>query len=141
MNIIHYKTECSNIDWSQMRDTLIKDNFDNHRTVEQYRISFENSYAVVIAYDGDIIIGTARAISAGVCNAYIVDVWTQSTYRKQGIDRKMMDLIFEQLEGQHVYLWTDSAQGFYEAIGMEKDDSTGYSKVVGNWLQNPTRDN
>jgi GNAT superfamily N-acetyltransferase len=140
MTTINYKTNCDGVDWAEMKRTLVEDNFDNLRTVEQYRISFENSYAVVIAYDGDNIIGTARALSDGVCNAYIVDVWTYSPYRKQGIARKMMNLTFKQLEGQHVYLWTDDTQAFYEAIGMEKHDSTGYAKVVGEWLQNESRD-
>jgi GNAT superfamily N-acetyltransferase len=140
MTTINYKNNCADVVWAEMRQTLIEDNFDNYRSVEQYRLSFENSYAVVIAYDGERIIGTARALSDGVCNAYIVDVWTYSPYRKQGIARKMMELIFGQLEGQHVYLWTDDTQAFYEAIGMEKDNSTGYVKVVGEWLQNESSD-
>jgi ribosomal protein S18 acetylase RimI-like enzyme len=78
-----------------------------------------------------------RALSDGVCNAYIVDVWTLTAYRKQGIARKMMERALENLQGQHVYLWTDDAQAFYDAIGMIRaDENTGYYKVVGTWLQN-----
>ena len=137
MTNIHYKMDCEGINWQEMMDTLIEDDFHNGRSVEQYRQSFENTHTVVIAYDDDKIIGTARALSDGVCNAYIVDVWTYTPYRKQGIARKMMELALSKLQGQHVYLWTDDRQAFYEAIGMDKDmESTGYFKVVGDWLKN-----
>jgi len=137
MTNIHYKMGCESVDWQEMMDTLIEDMFHNGRSVEQYRESFENTHTVVIAYDDDKIIGTVRALSDGVCNAYIVDVWTYTPYRKQGIARKMMELALENLPGQHVYLWTDDQQAFYEAIGMDKDEeNTGYSRVVGEWLQN-----
>ena len=137
MATIHYKLGCEGVKWQEMHDTLIVDKFHNGRSVEQYRISFENSHTVVIAYDDDKIIGTVRALSDGVCNAYIVDVWTLTAYRKQGIARQMMQLVLEQLQGQHVYLWTDDQQDFYEAIGMQADTgSMGYFDVVGDWLKN-----
>ena len=80
---IVYKTSLAQLDWAKMKETLAADNFDNGRTPEQLRISFENSYAAVVAYDADRIVGTARALSDGVCNSYIVDVWTLSDYRNQ----------------------------------------------------------
>lgn len=131
---IIYKMDCENVNWAEMRETLIADDFDNGRTTEEYRISFENSAVVCIAYDDDKIIGTARALSDGVCNAYIVDVWTYTPYRKQGIAREMMRLVTEQLEGQHVYLFTDDSVAFYEKLGFQPQD-VGMGKVVGNWLK------
>lgn len=137
MKNIHYKMDCEDVNWREMQETLIEDNFHNGRSIEQYRQSFENSYTVVIAYDDDKIIGTVRALSDGVCNAYIVDVWTYTPYRKQGIARKMMELALNNLQGQHVYLWTDDQQVFYEAIDMNSDEeNTGFYKVVGEWLKN-----
>jgi ribosomal protein S18 acetylase RimI-like enzyme len=123
-----------------MKERLIEDDFDNGRTLKQYKISFENTHTVCVAYDDGHVIGTVRALSDGVCNAYIVDVWTYTPYRHQGIARRMMELVFERLQGQHVYLFTDDAQGFYERIGMNKDTQQGYAKVIGEWLQNDTRD-
>ena len=32
----------------------------------------------------------ARLLSDGVCNAYLVDVWTMSVYRRQGIASRMI---------------------------------------------------
>jgi predicted GNAT family acetyltransferase len=134
--MITYQQNTENINWQELTNTLHDDNFDNGRTPSQLQKSFENSYGVVFARDGDKVVGKARVLSDGVCNAYIVDVWTLSDYRRQGIARKMMELLTENLHGQHVYLWTDDMQDFYESIGFQKHDSDGYTIVVGDWLVN-----
>ncbi|HMF57349.1 MAG TPA: GNAT family N-acetyltransferase [Pyrinomonadaceae bacterium] len=136
---IKYRTDLIDVDWVQMKTTLSEDNFDNGRTPEQLRISFENSHLAVIAYDNDRIIGTARVLSDGICNAYVVDVWTLSAYRRRGIARKMMETLEARLEGQHVYLFSDDAVEFYERLGFGKQP-TGLSKVVGEWLKDRTKE-
>lgn len=118
-----------------MKATLAEDRFDNGRTPEQLRRSFENSYATVVAYEGFEIIGTARVLSDGVCNAYVIDVWTLSRYRKRGIATKMMEMLESSLAGQHVYLFTEEAVSFYQKAGF-KEQPTGMGKVVGTWLMN-----
>ncbi|MBI5667683.1 MAG: GNAT family N-acetyltransferase [Chloroflexi bacterium] len=127
--------DVAGVDWDEMRNTLIADNYDNGRTVEQYRRSFENTYAVCIAYADGRIIGTARALSDGVCNAYVVDVWTYTPYRKQGIARTMIQKLLEKLPGQHVYLFTDDVPDFYRRIGF-KDRGVGLEILSGQWLIN-----
>lgn len=134
MNIT-YKRDLLDVDWEAMKATLIKDNFHNGRTTEQLKTSFVNSYSTCIAYADKEIVGTARALSDGVCNAYIVDVWTYSEYRHQGIARKMMEILTEELPGQHVYLFTDDSVDFYKKLGF-KEQPTGLSKVIGKWLVN-----
>ena len=132
---ITYKTNLSGVDWERMKATLAEDDFDNGRSPEQLRQSFENSYGAVVAYDGEDIIGTARVLSDGVCNAYVVDVWTLSPYRRRGVARKMMEVLEAGLEGQHVYLFTADAKEFYGKLGFN-EQPTGMSKVVGEWLRN-----
>ena len=68
-----------------MKAVLQQDDFDNGRSPAQLQASFERSASVCIVYAGADIIGTARALSDGVCNAYVVDVWTLSAWRRQGI--------------------------------------------------------
>jgi ribosomal protein S18 acetylase RimI-like enzyme len=131
---ITYETDLTGVDWQEMKLTLAQDNFDNGRTPEQLRESFEKSYAAVIAYAGGRIIGTVRVLSDGVCNAYVVDVWTLSQYRNQGVARAMMGMLEAKLKGQHVYLFTDDAVEFYRKLGYERD-GIGMGKVVGQWLQ------
>jgi predicted GNAT family acetyltransferase len=131
---IDYRRTLIGIDWSAMTAALIADDFDNGRTPEQLQRSFINSALTVIAFDGDTVVGTARALSDGVCNAYIVDVWTLSSHRRRGIATAMMQSLFCDLSGQHVSLFTDDASEFYESLGM-KPRGKMYEIVVGEWLQ------
>jgi ribosomal protein S18 acetylase RimI-like enzyme len=133
--MITYTFDISAVDWDGMKARLVADNFDNHRTPEQYKVSFENSALCCLAYDGDELVGTVRALSDGVCNAYIVDVWTYTPYRRQGIAAEMMRRTMERLPGQHVYLFTDDAVGFYEKLGFQPQE-VGMGLVVGEWLKN-----
>ena len=133
-NDIIYKTDVGNVDWQEMKSKLADDHFDNGRSPKQLQESFSNSYATVIAYIGSDIVGTARVLSDGVCNAYIVDVWTLTKYRRHGIASKMMEILLSQLQGQHVYLFTDDTTAFYETLGFEVQP-VGMGKVIGKWLK------
>ena len=77
----------------------------------------------------------ARLLSDGVCNAYLVDVWTMSAYRRQGIASAMVRRLVESVPGQHVGLQTDDAQEFYAALGFGQQPEF-WSLVSGRWLGN-----
>jgi ribosomal protein S18 acetylase RimI-like enzyme len=130
-----YKRDLEGVDWTEMKAAVKADDFDNGRSPEQLRVSFANSYATCVAYADGRIIGTARVLSDGVCNAYVLDVWTDSAYRRQGIASKMMEDLMADLPGQHVYLFTDDAVEFYEKLGFE-EQGVGLGRVVGTWLVN-----
>src|SRR4051794_40330235 len=117
---VRYTTSLSGVDWDEMKATLVADDFDNGRTPEQLRASFENSERSVIAYAGKRIIGTARALSDGICNAYVVDVWTLTPYRRRGIARRMLEILLEPFRGQHLALFTDEAPDFYRKLGFSE---------------------
>ena len=134
---VTYTENILHVDWEALKVTLKEDKYDNGRTPLQYRLSAENSYANAFAYDGNQIVGNARVLSDGVCNAYIIDVWTYTPYRHQGIASHMIRLLMEKLQGQHIYLFTDDQVDFYRSLGFEKQDH-GMGTVVGDWLQNKT---
>ena len=98
------------IDWTQVKADLAADDFDNGRSPDALRRSFEQSQHVAIARDGERVVGTARLLSDGVCNAYLLDVWTASSHRRQGIATALVRRLQEQVPGQHVGLQTDDAQ-------------------------------
>ncbi|MEP6997762.1 MAG: GNAT family N-acetyltransferase [Betaproteobacteria bacterium] len=118
--------------------SLSADRFDNGRTPWQMEVSFRNSYRCVIARDGGTVVATGRALSDGVSNAYIVDVWTQSAYRRRGIGRRVVETLCEGLPGQHVYLFTDDRRDFYAACGFVAR-AVGMQRIVGEWLNNDSR--
>jgi predicted GNAT family acetyltransferase len=132
---ITYKFDLANVDWNEVKAKVTEDHFDNGRTIEQLKKSFENSFATCFAYDNGQIIGKARALSDGVCNAYVVDVWIYTPYRHQGVASQMMKHLMEKLQGQHVYLFTDEEIiPFYQQLGFKKW-GIGLGRVVGEWLQ------
>ena len=135
MTEIQYTLDLTNVDWNEMKATLQADDFDNGRTPQQLERSFRNSFAACPAYADGGLIGTARVLSDGVCNAYIVDVGTLTPFRRQGVARRMMELLLEQLPGQHVFLFTDDAADFYHKLGF-RERGAGLEKVIGRWLIN-----
>ena len=51
---------------------------------------------------------------------FVVDVWTMSSYRRQGIASAMMRELLTHVPGQHVGLQTDDGQALYESLGFEQ---------------------
>jgi hypothetical protein len=99
------------------------------------RMSFENSAHVVFAWAGDELAGMARLLSDGVCNAYLLDVWTRSSLRRQGIATAMLHRLQQQVPGQHIGLQTDDAAPFYIRLGFRRQPEF-MSLVIGRWLDN-----
>lgn len=127
------------IDWAQAKADLAADDFDNGRSPRALRTSFERSQHVAVARDGDRVVGMARLLSDGVCNAYLLDVWTCSAYRRQGIGSAMVRLLMEQVPGQHIGLQTDDAEAFYASLGYRPQPAF-MSAISGTWLANAAND-
>ena len=130
-----FDSSLKGIDWERAKADLAADEFDNGRAPEALRRSFEQSQHVAFARDGDRLVGMARLLSDGVCNAYLLDVWTSSDYRRQGIASAMIGGLLDQVPGQHVGLQTDDAQALYESLGFRPQPEF-WSVVVGGWLEN-----
>ena len=125
----------ASIDWAQAKADLAADSFDNGRSPAALEASFRQSQHVAFARAGDRVVGMARLLSDGVCNAYLVDVWTMSAYRRQGIASAMVRRLVESVPGQHVGLQTDDAHEFYSALGFGQQPEF-WSLVSGRWLDN-----
>jgi ribosomal protein S18 acetylase RimI-like enzyme len=124
------------VDWDQCKRDLAADDFDNGRSPSALRRAFECSQHVATARAGERVVGMARLLSDGVSNAYLVDVWTQTDYRRRGIGRRMVEMLCAAVPGQHVGLQTDDQRSFYEALGFRAQPEF-MSLVVGRWLDNP----
>lgn len=132
---ISFDASTDGVDWEQAKADLAADRFDNGRSADALRRSFENSQHVAFARDGDRVVGMARMLSDGVCNAYVVDVWTQSAYRRRGIASTLMRMLAVDVPGQHIGLQTDDAQELYRALGYSPQPEF-WSLVAGRWLDN-----
>ena len=123
------------VDWDRAKADLAADNFDNGRSAAALRRSFQQSTHVAFAHADGHVVGMARVVSDGVCNAYLLDVWTASAYRRRGIASAMIRHLLEQVPGQHVGLQTNDAQPFYESLGFRSQPEF-WSRVSGSWLEN-----
>jgi ribosomal protein S18 acetylase RimI-like enzyme len=134
---VQFSRSLSGVDWEEVKRDLADDQFDNGRSAAALARSFARSEHVVLAREpgGGRVVGMARLLSDGVCNAYLLDVWTQSAHRRQGIGSCMVRLLIEQVPGQHVGLQTDDALAFYSTLGFEPQPHF-MSSIVGEWLGN-----
>jgi predicted GNAT family acetyltransferase len=132
---VQIDTTLDSINWDRAKADLAADDFDNGRSAAALRRSFESSQHVAFARDGDHVVGMARLLSDGVCNAYLIDVWTLTSYRRQGIASAMVRALAAEVPGQHIGLQTDDARGFYATLGFTPQPEF-LSMVVGTWLDN-----
>ena len=130
---IHFVDSLEGVDWRAVKADLAADDFDNGRTPNELLRSFENSFAVAIAWKNERVVGTARLLADGVCNAYLVDVWTAVGERRRGIGSEMVRRLLARVPGHHVALFTEDEIRFYRDLGFE-EEHTGMSLVVGRWL-------
>ncbi len=132
---VRFGESLDGIDWDQVKADLAADAFDNGRSAPALRASFAQSPHVAIACDGGRVVAMARLLSDGVCNAYLLDVWTLSAYRRQGIGSRLVRQLMDRVPGQHIGLQTDTAESFYTALGF-RDQPRFMSAIVGEWLGN-----
>lgn len=127
--------EIERVDWMEAKAKLTRDNFDNGRSADALKQSFERSQHVAFAWHDGVLVGMARMLSDQVCNAYLLDVWTQSTVRRRGVATMMVDYLAARVPGQHIGLQTGDAEDFYAQLGFRLQPAF-MSRVVGRWLDN-----
>lgn len=137
-SLIELRDDLDEVDWQALKADLAADNFDNGRTADELRLSCLNSHANVFAWNGSRVVGMGRIMSDRICNSYMVDVWTQSTYRGRGIASGIVRQLLDTVPGQHVILQTDEAEGFYRKLGF-RERSGCMEIVVGRWLNRDDR--
>lgn len=128
--------DVNRVDWEQAKRDLAADDFDNGRTAAALHRSFAHSQHVAFAWAADRVVGMARLLSDGVCNAYLLDVWTTSSLRRRGIATAIVTHLVRAVPGQHVGLQTDDAAPFYASLGFRPQPEF-LSLVSGRWLANP----
>jgi GNAT superfamily N-acetyltransferase len=90
------------------------------RTRERVVATIAGSARVVGLYDGQALIGFARAITDGATMAYLADVYVLGSYRGRGLGR---ELVREMVDGEgapevHWLLHTADAEDFYGRLGF-----------------------
>jgi N-acetylglutamate synthase-like GNAT family acetyltransferase len=116
------------IDLDELQALFLKTaHWAQERRVEDWAIALANSNPIVTAWDGDRLIGFARAMSDGIYRATIWDVVIDSDYQGAGLGRKLVETVLMHPHVnrvEKVYLVTTHQQSFYERIGFERNTNT-----------------
>lgn len=105
----------------------------------QMQIGIDNSEYIIVAKDGEQVIGAARLVSDGACYGIIADVIVRPEYRGAGIGKGMVNRIIEYVkntinEGETYGLNLMAAKGretFYEQLGfIRRNDENGHGMAI-----------
>ena len=125
---ICFSTDRQKVDVAQVQQLLSVGAFwAQHRTLSDLETAIQHSEPVVTAWDGERLIGFARATSDRVYRAVLWDVVIHPEYRGRGLGRTLVKtlLAHPSVQGvERVYLMTSSQQGFYERLGFTENLTT-----------------
>ncbi len=112
------KQDIENVDWQALaevyRETL------GPEDPAQLERTWSRSYATVLAYADDRLVGAGRAISDGEREALIVGVVVLPPYQRGGIGSRMMAALTETVKGTAILLTCEEDEyvSFYEKAGF-----------------------
>lgn len=113
----------SKIDFKQLLELFqIAAFWAQSRKIEDLEVAIANSEPAISVWDGDRLIGFARATSDGVYRATIWDVIIHPDYQGAGLGRKLVETLISHprlSRVERVYLLTTYQQGFYARMGFE----------------------
>ncbi len=118
----------SKIDLYQLQQLLDVSAFwAKGRSIEDLGVAIANSDPVISVWDGQQLIGFARATSDCIYRATIWDVVIHPDYRGNGLGYKLVEAVLSHPRLQRVeriYLTTTHQQEFYEKIGFRQNSTT-----------------
>jgi N-acetylglutamate synthase-like GNAT family acetyltransferase len=125
---ITFTTDRQKVDVSQVQHLLTIGAFwASQRTLSDLETAIQHSEPVVTAWDGERLVGFARATSDRVYRAVLWDVVIHPEYRGQGLGRTLVTTLLahpSMNQVERVYLMTSSQQGFYERLGFTENLTT-----------------
>ncbi len=96
---------------------------------QMLKSAFENSLAVLGAYDDNKLIGIIRAVGDGASILYIQDILVLPEYQRQGVGTALIKSIMDRFEGVYqMCLMTDSTEktvSFYKSLGFTEANEMG----------------
>ncbi len=93
--------------------------------IEQISQSLKNSFCAFAAYQDGEMVGYFRALSDGVADAYLLDLFVEPTFRRQGIAYALTEAIVCKLKDCNIEwitaISTPEAKKLYLKLGAEMD--------------------
>jgi GNAT superfamily N-acetyltransferase len=115
---IRYQFDCHNVTTPELEHIFAATDLGG-RQGERILRAFQNSAHVCLAFDGDRLIGTSRAISDGEYHGFIYDVAVLPEYQGRGLGRHMVEALIERMPVWRIMLRADDdVQAFYGKMGF-----------------------
>ena len=112
------KTDCSNIDWQFIAETLKKVGMAYH-DAEVHQRAFEASQTCVFVYQDSHLLGFGRAISDGEYQGAIYDVAVLPEAQGKGIGRVIIETIINRHPTCNLILYANpGTEEFYKKFGF-----------------------
>ena len=90
--------------------------------VDEVKKGANNSALVIGAFLLEGQVGYARVVSDKMRYAHILDLYVESSYRKRGIGKRILEYILSHEELKNVDMWfvlTNDAHGIYRKVGFK----------------------
>lgn len=91
--------------------------------IKRLKLAFENSTYVLIAVEGEEVVGALRSISGDSSIHYLQDILIKPTHQKKGLGRELLTKALERFKDvrTHMILTDDEVKQkkFYESMGYK----------------------
>ncbi len=113
------KQDIENVDWQAVADVYAETL--GPEDPAQLERTWAKSYATVLAYADDRLVGAGRAIADGEREALIVGVVVLPAYERKGIGSRMMAALTEAVKGTAILLTCEEDENvsFYRNAGFQ----------------------
>lgn len=120
--MIEYSTDLNRVDWQGAVDIFARAPLGSRpREPERLKRAFESSYAVILAFDEDKLLGLGRALCDGEYQAALYDIVLLPEYQGQGLGKGLMQGLCDQLPVSNIILYAvPGREGFYVKCGFKK---------------------
>ena len=119
---LRFSKELTNIDYNRLNEILSDAFGGKKRDIEVTKKAFRGSRFVSFAFDGEKLIGCARAESDGVTQGFILNVAVDPSYQGIHLGREVVSRLAAQMEGENIFLNTHpGGVGFYNRKGFVRN--------------------
>jgi predicted N-acetyltransferase YhbS len=111
-------------DYEAVRQFLAENGWEKRvADKERFQTMMENADRTIVAFEGERVVGFARALCDGVSNGYIGTVAVAEDFRGRGIGRELVErLIGDDTNITWVLRAGRGSQNFWEKIGFTASD-------------------
>jgi predicted N-acetyltransferase YhbS len=117
---IRLQFDMTGVDWAEAAEVLRRAPLVA-RAPGKLRRACENSYVVCFAFDGETLVGMARAISDGEYVAGLFDLVVLPEYQGKGVGTAILEAVHERLPVNLILLYSVAGkEPFYQKFGYHR---------------------